>query len=116
MAWTLNTAALPGKELREVLSRNKPGFVAVSLDGGASGDEALHAVVGMARYMAVNEPGAKISEAMIARIRKAHDREEECLRISAEIVSGLKEAAPAVKLQALGWEHRLPAVLDLAGM
>lgn len=72
--------------------------------------------VGMARYMAVNEPGAKISEAMIARIRKAHDREEECLRISAEIVSGLKGAAPAVKLQALGWEHRLPAVLDLAGM
>lgn len=72
--------------------------------------------VGMARYMAVNEPGAAISEAMIARIRKAHDREEECLRLAAEILSGLKDVVAGVKLQALGWEHRLPAVLDLAGM
>jgi len=72
--------------------------------------------VGMARYIAVNEPGAKVSEALIARIRKAHDREEECLRIAAEILSGFKGAARGVKLQALGWEHRLPAVLDLAGM
>ena len=31
--WTLNTAALPDKELREAISRHKPGFVAVSLDG-----------------------------------------------------------------------------------
>jgi 5,10-methylenetetrahydrofolate reductase len=72
--------------------------------------------VGMARYISVNEPGAKMSEALIARIRKAHDREEECLRIAAEILSGFKGAAQGVKLQALGWEHRLPAVLDLAGM
>lgn len=72
--------------------------------------------VGMARYIAVNEPGATISEAMIARIRKAHDREEECLRMAAEILSGFKGAAGGVKLQALGWEHRLPAVLNAAGM
>ena len=72
--------------------------------------------VGMARYIAVNESGAKISEALIARIRKAHDREEECLRIAAESLSSFKGTARGVKLQALGWEHRLPAVLDLAGI
>ncbi|MBP7052344.1 MAG: radical SAM protein [Phycisphaerae bacterium] len=33
VSWTLNTAVMPTKTLREVLSRNKPGFVAVSLDG-----------------------------------------------------------------------------------
>jgi len=31
--WSLNTAAMPGRERREVISRNRPGFVAVSLDG-----------------------------------------------------------------------------------
>jgi 5,10-methylenetetrahydrofolate reductase len=72
--------------------------------------------VGMARYIAVNEPGAKLSEALIARIRKAQDREEECLRVAAQMAAGFKTAARGVKLQALGWEHRLPAVLDLAGI
>ena len=31
--WSLNTAAMPGAGLREVMARHKPGFVAVSLDG-----------------------------------------------------------------------------------
>jgi radical SAM protein with 4Fe4S-binding SPASM domain len=31
--WSLNTAAMPGEGLREVIARNKPGFVAVSVDG-----------------------------------------------------------------------------------
>lgn len=72
--------------------------------------------VGMARYISANEPGAMVSESLIARIRKAQGREEECLRIAAEMVAGFKAAAAGVKLQALGWEHRLPAVLDLAGI
>lgn len=33
VSWTLNTAAMPGERLRRVIERNKPGFVAVSLDG-----------------------------------------------------------------------------------
>jgi radical SAM protein with 4Fe4S-binding SPASM domain len=31
--WSLNTAAMPGEHLRGMIARNKPGFVAVSLDG-----------------------------------------------------------------------------------
>lgn len=33
ISWTLNTAAMPGKGLREAIEQNRPGFVAVSLDG-----------------------------------------------------------------------------------
>jgi 5,10-methylenetetrahydrofolate reductase len=69
---------------------------------------------GMARYISIHEPGAMVSEALISRIRKAQDREEECLRIAAELLVSFKTAA-GVKLQALGWEHRIPVVLDLAG-
>jgi radical SAM protein with 4Fe4S-binding SPASM domain len=31
--WSLNTAAMPDRSLREVIASNRPGFVAVSLDG-----------------------------------------------------------------------------------
>ncbi|MFH2067370.1 MAG: methylenetetrahydrofolate reductase [Pseudomonadota bacterium] len=72
--------------------------------------------VGIARYMATYEPGAHISEDLIRRIRKAPDRELECIRIAGETIKELKRFAQGVKIQTLGWEHRLPAILDQAGM
>lgn len=72
--------------------------------------------VGVARYMAVNDPAAHISEALINRIRKAADRETECLKIAGETIAQLKEVVAGVKIETLGWEHRLPAILDYAGI
>lgn len=72
--------------------------------------------VGIARYMATYEPGAHISEDLIKRIRKAPDREMECIRIAGETIVGLKKLAQGVRIQTLGWEYRLPAILDQAGM
>ncbi len=72
--------------------------------------------VGIARYMATYEPGAHISEDLIKRIRKSPDRELECIRIAGETIAALKNTAQGVKIQTLGWEHRLPAILDHAGI
>ncbi len=72
--------------------------------------------VGAARYIATNEPGAGISEELIRRIRKASDRELECVRIAAETVKALKGLAQGVRIITLGWEHRLPEVLEYAGL
>lgn len=72
--------------------------------------------VGIARYMALNEPGAHISEALIRRIRKAPDREAECLRIAGETIAALKTIVAGVKIETHGWEHRLGAILDYAGL
>ncbi|MCK5349069.1 MAG: methylenetetrahydrofolate reductase, partial [Desulfobacula sp.] len=36
--------------------------------------------VGMARYISINDPSSKLSESLITRIRKAKDRETECIR------------------------------------
>jgi 5,10-methylenetetrahydrofolate reductase len=66
--------------------------------------------------MATYEPGAHISEDLIKRIRKSPDREMECIRIAGEMIAELKGLAQGVKIQTLGWEHRLPAILDHAGM
>lgn len=72
--------------------------------------------VGIARYMALNEPGSHISEDLIRRIRKSSDRETECLRIAGETIAALKGKVAGVKIETLGWEHRLPAILDFAGL
>ena len=72
--------------------------------------------VGIARYMSLNEPGAHISEEMIKRIRKAPDREMECLRIAGETIAQLKKRVQGVKIETQGWEHKLPAILGFAGL
>jgi methylenetetrahydrofolate reductase (NADPH) len=72
--------------------------------------------VGIARYIANYEPGANISEDTIKRIRKAPDTEIECLKIAGETIKGLKELSQGVQIVTLGWEHRLPEILDYAGI
>ena len=72
--------------------------------------------VGVARYMAVNEPNAHITEAIIKRIRKSSDRELECLKLAGETIAQLKDKVAGVKIETLGWEHRLPAIMDFAGL
>jgi 5,10-methylenetetrahydrofolate reductase len=72
--------------------------------------------VGAARYFATNEPAAGISEELISRIRRASDREAECVRIAGETIAALKNLSQGVRIVSLGWEHRLPSVLDCAGL
>jgi len=72
--------------------------------------------VGIARYMSLNEPGAHISEEMIRQIRKAPDREMECLKIAGETIAALKQHVQGVKIETLGWEHKLPTILGFAGL
>lgn len=72
--------------------------------------------VGMARYISIHEPASRISEDLIRRIRKAPDREAECIRMAAEQTARLKDMVQGVKITTLGWEHRLPDILSSAGL
>lgn len=72
--------------------------------------------VGMARYLSINDPASRVSEEIIGRIRKASDREAECIRMAGEMAAELKNSADGIKLVTLGWEHRLPAILEKAGL
>lgn len=72
--------------------------------------------VGMARYMSIHEPGCSITEDMIRRIRKAPDREAECIRMAGEAAAELKNMVQGVKISTLGWEHRLADILESAGL
>ena len=70
--------------------------------------------LGMARYIARNMKDVDIPDEMIARIRKTPDKVRECIRIAAELVTTLKrEGFDGVLLATLGWEHKLPEILNL---
>ena len=64
--------------------------------------------------MATYEPGAFISEEIITRIRKSPDRENEGIRIAGETIKALRNLAHGVMIVTLGWEHRIPEILDHA--
>jgi len=72
--------------------------------------------VAIARYIANSEPEARLSEDLIKRIRKASDREMEGIKIAGETVAALRGVAQGVRIQTLGWEHRLASILDVAGL
>ncbi len=69
--------------------------------------------LGMARYIAQNMAHIHIPDAVIDRLRQAPDKVRECIRIAAEMVATLKrEGFNGVLLSTIGWEHRLPEVLE----
>lgn len=93
------------------------GFLKQAGDLGAPviGSVMLLKSVGMARYINQNLVGAGIGEETIKRIRAAGDRPAECVKIAAETVEGLKAVCGGALLVTMGWESRLPDILDLAG-
>lgn len=68
----------------------------------------------IAQYIANSEPGAMISDELIRRIRKSKDREQEGVNIAGETIKELKGMAQGVMIQTLGWEHKLPEILNAA--
>lgn len=70
----------------------------------------------IAQYIANSEPGANISDDLIRRIRKSPDRELEGIKIAGETITALQGIAQGVKVQTLGWEHKLPEIFDAAGI
>jgi len=73
--------------------------------------------VGMARYIDKHIEGVNIPASFIDRIQKAPDRVRECVHIAAELAAALKDqGASGVHLATLGWEDKLPSILDAAGI
>lgn len=70
---------------------------------------------GMARYIDRNIRHISIPPEMIRDIQKAPDRLRQCVRLAAELITGLKEMGMAgVLISTVGWEDKLPQILDEA--
>jgi 5,10-methylenetetrahydrofolate reductase len=70
---------------------------------------------GMARYIDRNIKGISIPPEIIRDIQKAPDKVKECVRIASEIVVRIRDMGMAgVLLSTVGWEDKLPLILDEA--
>lgn len=70
---------------------------------------------GMARYIDRNVKGVSIPSETIRNIQKAPDKVQECVSVAAEIITRLREIGTAgVMISTVGWEDRLPQILDEA--
>ena len=70
---------------------------------------------GMARYIDKNVKGISIPPEMIRDIQKAPDKVRECVKIAAEIITRLRDIGMAgVLVSTVGWEDKLPQILDEA--
>ncbi len=68
---------------------------------------------GMARYIDRNIKTISIPPEMIRDIQKAPDKLKQCIQIAAELIYHLKEMGMAgVMISTVGWEDRLPQILD----
>jgi methylenetetrahydrofolate reductase (NADPH) len=69
---------------------------------------------GMARFMNKNVAGVSVPEPLIQKMAKAEDRVKTSIEIAAELIRGLKGMCQGVHLMPIGWENKIPAVLDAA--
>ena len=70
---------------------------------------------GMARYIDRNIRGISIPGDITRGIQKAPDKVKECVRIAGDTISRVKEMGMAgVLISTVGWESKLPLILDEA--
>ena len=70
---------------------------------------------GMARYIDRNIKSISIPKEMIRDIQKAPDKLKRCISLAAELIGQLKNMGMAgVMISTVGWEDKLPQVLDAA--
>ena len=70
--------------------------------------------VGMARYMNKNVSGVFVPEPLIDEMGKAEDKTAKGLEIAARLITDLKDLCQGVHIMAIGWEKKVPEILQMA--
>jgi 5,10-methylenetetrahydrofolate reductase len=71
---------------------------------------------GMARFMNKNVAGVFVPEELIDQMAKAEDKAQMGIEIAANLIKELKDICHGVHIMAIGWERKVPAILDAAGL
>jgi 5,10-methylenetetrahydrofolate reductase len=70
----------------------------------------------MARHLNDNVPGISVPDALIRELEGVQDRAAKSVEIGSRIMRQLKPMCQGVHLMALGWEARIPQLLQAAGI
>jgi methylenetetrahydrofolate reductase (NADPH) len=74
---------------------------------------------GMANYMNANVAGVNVPEELIEELKKDKEKTNSGrtgVEIAIRIINEIKDCCQGVHLMTLGWEDKLPAILDGAGL
>jgi methylenetetrahydrofolate reductase (NADPH) len=72
--------------------------------------------VGMARYMNKNVSGVFVPEEAIQKMAAAEDKTQAGLQLAADLMKDLKDLCQGFHIMPIGWEKKVPQLLDLAGL
>ena len=70
----------------------------------------------MARNLNVNLPGVFVPDAIISDLDRAESRPQKSVEISARIIQDIRDMCAGVHIMAIGWEARVPQILEAAGV
>lgn len=71
---------------------------------------------GMARYMNKNVSGVFVPDNLIEEMDKAQDKGAKSIEIAARLIKELKPICQGVHIMPIGWDKKVPLVLDAAGL
>ncbi len=70
----------------------------------------------MARFMNKNVAGVHVPDNLIEEMDGAENRVQKSLEIAARLINEMKPLCQGVHIMAIGWENKVPGVLDAAGL
>jgi len=71
---------------------------------------------GMARFMNKNVAGVSVPDPLIKEMEETKDKAKTSVKIAAQLARGLKDLCQGVHIMAIGWEKKVPMVLEEAGL
>jgi 5,10-methylenetetrahydrofolate reductase len=71
---------------------------------------------GMARFMNKNVAGVFVPEPLIKEMEETKDKVKTSIEIASRLTTGMKDLCHGVHIMAIGWEKKIPLVLDEAGL
>ena len=72
--------------------------------------------VGMARFMNKNVAGVLVPETLIQEMKAAEDKVKASMNIAVRLIKGMKDLCDGVHIMPLGWESKIPPILDEVGI
>jgi methylenetetrahydrofolate reductase (NADPH) len=71
---------------------------------------------GMAKYMNSNVSGVFVPNDLIQKMTDAEDKAATGIQIAADLIKKLKPLCQGVHIMAIGWEKRVPSIIQAAGI
>ncbi len=71
---------------------------------------------GMAKYMNKNVAGVFVPDDLIKKMTDAKDKTQTGIEIAAKLIKQLKDTCPGIHIMAIGWEKKVPAILQASGL